>query len=99
MRKIDYAQIALIVIMGVCLFKSWSQQRCNKPFKTPSTPIEARTAEIRILSPRELQNFLNSKGHSRYKCKVDGKIGQETIRAWNNYICDRYAKKEFDILQ
>ena len=47
------------------------------------------------MSIRELQQALNAQGHSRYDCEVDGKWGPETAQALENYICDRYAKKEF----
>ena len=46
-----------------------------------------------IMSIRELQQALNDKGHSRYKCKVDGKWGGETAQALENYICDREYKE------
>ena len=46
-----------------------------------------------IMSIRELQQALNDKGHSRYKCKVDGKWGSETAQALENYICDREYKE------
>ncbi len=46
-----------------------------------------------IMSIRELQTFLNEQGHSRYTCAIDGKMGKETLRAWSNYINDRYYKE------
>lgn len=67
------------------------------PIPAPDSPVEQRTTlEPVIMSIRELQQALNDKGHSRYKCEVDGRMGKETLKAWDNWICDRQAKKEFE---
>lgn len=70
---------------------------CQQAHTAPQTPPETLSAsEPVIMSIRELQQALNEKGHSRYKCEIDGRMGKETLRAWSNYICDRQAKKEFE---
>ncbi len=48
-----------------------------------------------IPSAREIQQRLKDTGKPRYDCKVDGIVGPETIKAWDAYIMDRYAKKAF----
>ncbi len=71
--------------------------RLRSLIQAPQAPATAITApEQRIMSVRELQAFLNDKGHSRYACGVDGRMGKETQRAWDNWIMDRYAKGEFE---
>lgn len=89
-------QTLIVALMAVVIIGLLTERACNKPIKTSSTPVEARTAEIRILSPRELQTFLKGKNIDRYDPgKVDGRIGTNTISAWENYCCDQYAVKEF----
>ena len=56
-------------------------------------PVVKVVVQKEIMSIRELQQALNDKGHSRYKCKVDGKWGGETTQALDNYICDREYKE------
>lgn len=81
----------LLIIIGSLLLLS------QRPIKTPSKAVGRQTAlEQGIMSIRELQQALNDKGHSRYKCEIDGRMGPQTLKAWNNYICDRQARLEFE---
>lgn len=69
---------------------------CERQSKPPERPLSRLTTPERvIMSIRELQQALNDKAHPRYKCEVDGQMGQETLKAWDNFICDRQATKEF----
>ena len=80
-------------ILGICIVMAIGLY-CNMAHKATDRPQEAITVVKRgIMSIRELQTFLNEKGHSRYACKVDGKMGKETQRAWDNWICDRHYKE------
>ena len=78
----------LLIIIGSLLLLS------QRPQKASSSPVSVQTAPKHgIMSIRELQQALNDKGHSRYKCEVDGKWGPETAKALENYICDRNYKE------
>jgi len=44
-------------------------------------------------SPMQIQEELVKRG---YKIKADGKIGNETLKAWDRAICNQYAEKEFE---
>lgn len=47
-----------------------------------------------IPSQREIQQRLTDLDNLRYDPNgVDGVIGTDSRTAWDNYICDRYAKK------
>lgn len=53
-----------------------------------------------IPSQREIQQRLEDLDDPRYDPNgVDGWIGNDSRTAWDNYICDQYAKKTFDNLQ
>ena len=50
-----------------------------------------------IPSAREIQQRLKDLDDPRYDPNgVDGKIGPKTIKAWDNLICDRYAKRAIE---
>jgi hypothetical protein len=86
---IIYMLIVVVGVLGLLLASP------HVPAKATDSPVET-IKEIKVpMSVRELQTFLNEAGHPRYACKIDGKMGGETQRAWDNYICDQYAKREF----
>lgn len=94
MKTTIHTIIAGLFFVGVVALFS---KQAHQPIKAVSSPVSVRTApEPTIMSIRELQTALNAKGHSRYRCEVDGKMGKETLKAWSNYICDRQAKGEFE---
>jgi len=48
-----------------------------------------------IPSAREIQQRLEDLGNPRYDPNgVDGYIGKDSRKAWDNYVCDRFAKGE-----
>lgn len=48
-----------------------------------------------IPSQREIQQRLEDLNNPRYDPNgVDGWIGEDSRKAWDNFICDRYAKGE-----
>ena len=82
----------MFILLGCCCIYIWA----DEGREAPRSPVSVQTApEQQVMSIRELQTFLNEKGHSRYKCEIDGRIGPETLKAWSNYICDRQSIKEF----
>ena len=91
--------INIIVTAILCIFVWYlsGMEASQVPVKVPDRPPSVQTAPERvIMSIRELQTALNEKGHSRYSCEVDGRMGKETLKAWSNWICDRQARKEFE---
>lgn len=49
-----------------------------------------------IPSTREIQQRLKEMGIERYDPgKIDGVIGKNSRKAWDNYICDQHAKRTF----
>ena len=80
----------LFIVCGCLVIHVWA----NWGREAPSSPVQAiTTPDKQIMSIREMQTFLNAQGHSRYKCKVDGKWGPETAKALDNFICDRNYKE------
>ena len=79
-------------LIGTAAYYGEQSMEAHTP---PETACETRTVEKVPMSVRELQTFLNEAGHSRYACEIDGKMGKETQKAWDNYICDQYAKESF----
>lgn len=50
-----------------------------------------------IPSAREIQQRLTDLNNPRYDPNgVDGWIGKDSRTAWDNYICDRYAKRAIE---
>ena len=85
------AIIYILFIVCGCLvihvWANWGREAHGSPARTTTAPVK------QIMSIRETQTALNAQGHSRYKCKVDGKWGPETAKALDNYICDRNYKE------
>jgi len=54
--------------------------------------------KLEIPSIKEIQRRLKELDKPRYDPgKLDGIVGKQTQTAWNNYECDRQAKKCFEI--
>jgi len=54
--------------------------------------------KLEIPSIREIQRRLKELDNPRYDPgKLDGIVGKQTQTAWNNYECDKQAKKCFEI--
>ena len=50
-----------------------------------------------IPSAMEIQQRLKDLNEERYNPgKIDGVIGKQSQKAWDNYECDKQAKKEFN---
>ena len=80
----------MFIICGCLVIYVWA----NWGREAPSSLASIQTTPVKqIMSIRETQTALNAQGHSRYKCKVDGKWGPETAKALDNYICDRNYKE------
>ena len=89
---LDQLPTKMIALLIVILIGYW----CQQAHTAPDSPVQAiTTSQPVIMSIRQLQQALNDKGHSRYACEIDGRMGKETLKAWSNYICDRQAIKEF----
>lgn len=83
----------LFIVCGCLSIHVWA----NWGREAHSSPLVAIRKVRAPMSVRELQSFLNAQGNSRYDCgKEDGKRGPKLYKAWDNYICDRYAKAEFE---
>ena len=90
--------VLILMILSSTASSLYTQRIYNRKPIIKIVPSERRTApEPTIMSIRELQTFLNEQDDpwGRYKCGIDGKMGKETLTAWDNYICDRQAIKEF----
>ena len=58
--------------------------------------IKTQESKIIIPSAMEIQQRLKDIGEERYNPgKIDGVIGRQSQTAWDAYICDQFAKKEF----
>ena len=88
--------ITLFIGIGLICTVAYYGEQSMEAHTPPETACETRTVEKVPMSVRELQTFLNEAGHSRYACEIDGKMGKETQKAWDNYICDQYAKESFE---
>ena len=92
--------VALVfaVAFGITIGKLQSKYPANMGREAPSSLASIQTTPVKqIMSIRETQTALNAIGHSRYKCKVDGKWGPETAKALENFICDRnYKESTYD---
>ena len=86
MKKLD--RIVILFLLAICAFGSILHYYCKE---SEIIIIEKKVP----MSVRDLQEFLNEQGHSRYECEVDGVFGRETNQALENYLCDQYAKREF----
>ena len=50
-----------------------------------------------IPSARQIQQRLTDLDNPRYDPNgIDGRIGTDSQTAWDNYICDRYAKRSIE---
>ena len=76
-----------IIGLLFCICTAWVCREAHaKPIiKTVKVPM----------SITELQTFLNEQHDpwGRYECKIDGKYGQETAKALDNYLCDQNYKR------
>ena len=90
----DYARRAvmlLLLILVVILSISRVKERESiiKIIRVPDPNF--------IPSARQIQQRLTDLGKARYDPNgVDGWIGKDSRTAWDNYTCDRYAKREFE---
>ena len=93
--------VGFLLIMTIGLHLKNIQLRSMIPAPQP-TQEAITTPDKQIMSIREMQTFLRDTGNPRYDIGpkgVDGKLGgpeSATRKAWDNYICDRQASKEFE---
>ena len=85
-NAIIYILLIVSASLSICV---WA----NSVKEDARSPVEVVIEKRVPMSIRELQRFLCEAGHSRYKCEIDGKWGNETAIALDNYICDRYYKE------
>ena len=84
----------IVGIMAVIMIGMYCHIAHSTPLRATHSPAQTTAAPVKqIMSIRETQTALNAQGHSRYKCKVDGKWGPETAKALDNFICDRNYKE------
>jgi len=79
--------IGIIVLVGIyCIIQTQKSKVVYIYFPDPNIP-----------SAREIQQRLEDIGNPRYDPKgVDGIIGKDSIKAWDNYTCDQYAKRAIE---
>lgn len=85
--------LACILIFGGGMFADYLLVRryCYRPI-VKLVPVQAP-----IPSQKEIQQRLTDLGKARYDPgKIDGVIGKDSRIAWDNYICDQFAKVEFE---
>ena len=90
-----YRITANIIIIGLfCTLMAWYYGRATEGNHASVIKIVSQKVPMSI---RELQTFLNKQYDpwGRYLCDVDGRMGPKTLTAWDNYVCDRQAIKEF----
>ena len=87
---------ATIQIMGITLIIAvslWFGYSCGKLARK----VEPHYQRSLIPTPYEIQKMLKQTDIERYDPgSVDGIIGKNTMKAWENYVCDQYAKESFE---
>ena len=78
--------VAVFMILGIGFVAVVGGKAVEQEYKKPP---QFNTS---IPTPTELQEMLVAEG---YDIKVDGKIGKNTIAAWEDYACNKYAVLEF----
>lgn len=62
---------------------------CEKKTPTATQTAPVRRKDYSMPTIMEMQKWLNENG---YPCgAADGKVGKQTIAAWERYTCDKYA--------
>lgn len=80
--------IIAVVVLSVALVK----ERREPIVKLVPVPVQGD-----IPSQREIQQRLTDLDKPRYDPNgVDGWIGTDSRTAWDNYICDRFAKRDIE---
>ncbi len=57
--------------------------------------FELTLCKARIPTIREIQEKLLDKGYDIGPKGIDGKMGEDTIKAWETAVCNQYAAKYF----
>ncbi len=93
MNKVMSMVRVLLVGFGcVVLIGMWCIIQTQKQVKIIRVPDPNH-----IPSARQIQQRLTDLDKPRYDPKgVDGVIGDKSQKAWDNYICDRYAKRSIE---
>ena len=84
MIRVLLVGIGFIVLVAMyCIIKTQESKIIQEPNYIPSA--------------MEIQKRLKDLGEERYDPgKIDGVIGRQSQKAWDNYECDKQAKKEFN---
>ena len=82
--------IYILFIVCGCLALGWAG--ANEKYKTALKHKAEIIIQSEIMSIRELQRALVDAG---YDIQVDGKIGRQTMAAWEKHCCNQYAIRAF----
>jgi len=63
-------------------------------FYCPPDIAKSATIEVTVCDPKEIPSLTEIQ--AIIGVKPDGKYGPKTKEAWERYLCDQYARKEFE---